>query len=356
MRPHTPSNMVYGHRVRMNVAQLAKAQGLRDDFESLQRLRRGRGISSPDALCTLSSYLKRVLGIQQETESYLTQGLRTLNKLIESSPPHERELLRMSFNIEGRLGDFDWLDRTENFSRQYEWGGSSRNVRHQADIALLQLLVRTLPASEAEPIPSWDGGVAREPGTEPGTDVSASNFFTEDYVRNSPRFNESWKVSRCVDICGFGHNRMAVAYSVEIGQMLRAGGQVRVLAQDPEGRSVLEANRRSSTPKAHDEAVRHQHRSGISTLEAIRIAAGSDQLQLRLYDIMPPFTGYFFDPNAESAHAYIWFWSWRQPSAWRPGFLVRGAADPLWYKRFHDQFEEMWADGETREFVAGRPQ
>jgi len=131
---------------------------------------------------------------------------------------------------------------------------------------------------------------------------------------------------------------------------------VRVLAQDPEGRSVLEANRRSSTPKAHDEAVRHQHRSGISTLEAIRIAAGSDQLQLRLYDIMPPFTGYFFDPNAESAHAYIWFWSWRQPSAWRPGFLVRGAADPLWYKRFHDQFEEMWADGETREFVAGRPQ
>ena len=152
-------------------------------------------------------------------------------------------------------------------------------------------------------------------------------------------------------MCGFGHNRMAVAYSAELSRILKTGGLVRVLAQDPEGNAVLEANRRSSTPKASAESVRHQHRSGIATFLAIRVAAGApaSSLQIHVYDIMPPFTGYFFNPDDEDAHAYIWFWSWRQPSAWRPGFRITRAGDQLWYERFRSQFDEMWTDSDTRQ-------
>jgi hypothetical protein len=68
---------------------------------------------------------------------------------------------------------------------------------------------------------------------------------------------------------------------------------------------------------------------------------------------MPPFTAYFFDADDETAHAYIWFWSWRQPSSWRPGFFAARATDALWYARFCSQFEAMWTDEETRQITHG---
>ena len=340
--------------MRVNPAVLARAQALHDDFDTLQHLRRGKGVTSPEDLCYLSDYIKRqVLHIQEDTESQLKRGMENLEKLINKSPSHERELLRLCFNIDRAFGDFNWLERAENFTLDHEWSGSSRNVRHQADLALLQMLMRSRPAAEFEPVPTSDRDFI---ATTPATTDTALTFFTEDYVRNSPRFTASWEAARAVDMCGFGHNRMAVAYSGEIGRVLKSGGQVRILMQDPEGQAVLDANRRSSTRKVSADSVRHQHRSGIATFIAIRNAAEApaERLQLRVYDIMPPFTAYFFNPNDETAHAYIWFWSWRQPSAWRPGFLVARATDELWYERFRSQFEAMWADDETRELAEGR--
>lgn len=338
------------------MAVLAKAQGLRDDFDSLQHLRRGRGVTSPDDLCYLSDHVKRhVLHIENDTEHELKRGLDNLKQLIDRAPPHERELLRLSFNIDLAFGDFNWLERVDNFTLDHEWSGSARNVRHQSDLALLQLLMRARPAAEVEPAPTPDLDMTAAPHARP---TAAVTFFTENYVRNSPGFAASWEAAHAVDICGFGHNRMAVTYSDEIGRILKSGGRIRVLMQDPEGQAVLDANRRSSTPKASAESVRHQHRSGIATFNAIRsaAAASADSLQLRAYDIMPPFVAYFFDPDDETAHAYIWFWSWRQPSAWRPGFLVARAADELWYQRFRSQFDAMWNDEETREIPeGGRP-
>ncbi|WP_213451398.1 DUF5919 domain-containing protein [Rhizomonospora bruguierae] len=335
------------------MAVLAKAQGFGDDFDSLQRLRRGRGVTGPDDLSYLSDYIKRrMLHIERDTESELKRGLDNLRQLIDKSPPHERELLRLCFNIDRTFGTFNWLERAENFTIDHEWIGSSRNVRHRADLALLQLLMRTRPAAELEPFSATDG---TRVGASHGGAVSALAFFAEDYVRNSPRFAASWEAAHAVDMCGFGHNRMAVAYSAEIGRILRSGGRVRVLMQDPEGQAVLDANRRSSTPKASAGSVRHQHRSGIATFHAIRSAADAtaDSLQLRAYDIMPPFTGYFFNPDDETAHAYVWFWSWRQPSSWRPGFFLARSADPLWYERFREQFQAMWDDDGTQEITDG---
>ena len=339
----------------MNVAELAKAQGLQEDFESLQRVRRGRGITGPDDLSYLSAYVKRsVLGVAEDSEEALERGLSKLMELVDKAPPHERELLKLCFNVNGIFGDFNWLERADNFTLDHAWGGSSRSVRHQADIALLQLLMRSRPAAEKDPMPRLDGYL---PGRQHRGGLTALDFFGEDYVRNSPRFIESWATAESVDMCGFGHNRMAVAYSAEIGRVLRAGGRVRVLLQDPEGQAVLDANRRSSTPKASDDAVRHQHRSGIATFNAIAVAAGcpADALQMRLYDIMPPFTAYFFDSDSDSGHAYVWFWSWKQPSAWRPGFLVSRASDSLWHQRFTSQFEAMWADEGNRIVTAEDP-
>jgi hypothetical protein len=121
---------------------------------------------------------------------------------------------------------------------------------------------------------------------------------------------------------------------------------LRVLLQDPEGRAVIDANFRSSTPKASAESVRRQHRAGLATLSSLRrMAQGRGAIAVRAYDIVPPFTAYFFDSESAGT-AFIWFWSWRQASAWRPGFVIRRATDPLWFDRFYEQFTAMWIDKE----------
>lgn len=337
---------------------LAKAQGLGDDFDYLQRLRRGKGITSPDDMGEPTHFVMlHLLNIKRLSTEQLAFGIENLKELIDFSPPHDRKLLRLCFNFNHEYGYFNWLDRAENFTLDNSWIGSSRTVRHRADLALLQLLMRCRPAAEPEPVPRNTEDSATDVNVEnPSLRNSAQLFFDEDYVRNSKEFISSWQYACQVDMCGFGHNRMAVAYSGEINALLRNGGKVRVLMQNPDGNAVLDANRRSSTPKASDESVRHQHRSGAATLQAILAASGapSSALKIRMYDIIPPFTGYFFDSGAENAHAYIWFWSWRQPSSWRPGFSVSRAGDPIWYERFQNQFDAMWNDEETLDMESDR--
>lgn len=191
------------------MAALARAQGLRDDFDSLQRLRHGRGITSPGDLFYLSDFVKRrVLCIEEGTDSQLKQGLDNLKKLIERAPPRERELLNLSFNIDGTFGDFNWLARVEDYALAHEWIGSSRNVRHQADLALLQLLMRARPAAESEPVPPSDFDTLIDPAQFNGhPPPTAGGVFIENYVHNSPASRRPGRMptpSTCADLATIG--------------------------------------------------------------------------------------------------------------------------------------------------------
>lgn len=337
----------YDSGMRGRVRELAAAQGLRDEFESFQRLRHGEGISDPWQLESIPANLKSgVLGIAEDTEEELKAGLKKLLVLVDEAPPSQRALLRLCFNVDAEYGRFQWMQRSDDYASNCAWTSSGRTVRHEADVALLHLLMRTREAAESQPAPP-DGEDATVPQLLPGTaSPSAHSFFGEDYVRNSQAFAEAWGDAETVDMCGFGHNRMLVSYSAELSQMLGRGGRVRVLLQDPESDSVLAANQRSSTPKASDDAVRHQHRAGLATLGAISRASGGTEggVQVRAYNLLPPFTAYFFNTSKDDAVGFIWFWSWRQASSWRPGFTLRKATDPLWFGRFFAQFQMLWED------------
>lgn len=323
--------------MRISPHDVAKAQSLGEEFDALQNLRKGRGITSASDLAALPPSLKRILRITGNTDEDLCMGLDELKKLVSEAPPNERKLLVLCFNFDGRKGS--WMQRADDFA--HECNSSEKTVRERADVAILQLLTRTLEAAEAVPDPGPISGALNS--VQRGL---SERFFDENYVRNSDAFNQIWGSAGSVDMCGFGHNRMLISYSGELSSMLTRGGRVRVLLQDPEGVAVIHANQRSSTPKASEEAVRHQHKAGLATLRALMATSKSTgtNLEVRSYDILPPFTGYFFDTGKPTAEAYIWFWSWRQPSAWRPGFRLTQEDDPLWYGRFLDQFEELWSD------------
>lgn len=320
------------------VRELAEAHGLKLDLDALRAMCAGPGLRDKwDLLKLPASIRERLFGNSGTNEASLEACWGRVLELVEAAPPEEQPLLEAAFNLGGDTVGWGWPDRLAALARRTD--KSMTDIALRVDLALLQLLLRLRPAAEEVPAPT--AVPAPAPVDQAGR---AAQFFNEDYVTNTNRFRTAWGTSTQVDMWGFGHNRMSVAYSREMQSLLARGGQIRVLLQDPEGTGVIEANQRSSTPKASDEAVRYQHRAGVVTLQAIAEGSRSraNSLQIRYFSGMPPFTAYFFDADQRSAICFIWLWSWRQPSSWRPGFYIKRETDELWFERFRQQFLDLW--------------
>jgi hypothetical protein len=332
--------------VIITVVELAQAQGINGEFAELIRLRQGLGVRSPwDLLFLTAQVRKSLFGDAAEDLASLNRCLRSLERMVDDAPAGESDLLRYTFNCGGDHLNEGWDGRLLASVASTDPSVPVAVQQERADLALLKMIMRTRPAAEAVPEPPGSSTVLQIHAAEP---VTALAFFREDYVRNSSVFQDAWRGAERVEMLGFAHNRMVVSYSAEIATVLRNGGRVRVLLQDPDGAAVLEANTRSSTPKAADEAVRHQHRAGIVTLLAISDSVGArpEALQIRAFDLMPPFTAYFFDSHKDTGVAFVWFWSWRQSSSWRPGFRLAKSGDEVWFARFLSQFEGLWSFSE----------
>jgi len=321
-------------------AELASELGFGEEYGVLRRFVLDLGNPTTSALRRLpEGFLRTVLGVEDtESNEDLDAGLMELRRLVRDSPQEEAERLVMAFNFEHSSGKVTWTQRARKFAEAKKTNESQ--IRKKVDNDLLLLLIRTKTAAEKRPeVPAPAHLVAQ------GSRVA--EFFDEGYVRNSREFESAWATATTVDVTGFGHNRMLVSYSSEIKALLTRGARMRVLLQDPDGEAILHANFRSSTPKASPEDARDQQRIGLATLAALRKGTGSTSLEVRSFDIAPPFTAYFFDGETDLGVAFVWFWSWRQSSSERPGFVVRKSQDALWFHRFYSQFTDLWTDDEV---------
>jgi hypothetical protein len=323
-----------------NPAELAEMLGFGAVFRVLRSSVTDMGNPPPEMLLKLPEDFRRdALGIAGTTDEELCHGVARLRELIDEAPQEESARLRMAFNFDHAYGARAWTTRVERFARENHVAATQ--TRKKVDSDLLNLLIRTRSAAEKHPEVSTPSDLL-------GRGSTVERFFDQDYVRNTTEFVDQWSRATTVDMCGFGHNRMLISYSNELQDVLRRSGRIRVLLQDPDGEAIIQANFRSSTPKAAEKDARDQQRIGLATLASLRRQVNAGSLEVRAYDIAPPFTAYFFDAESESeGAAFVWFWSWRQASSWRPGFLVWKAHDQLWFDRFYQQFTAMWTDDEV---------
>ncbi|MCW2700582.1 MAG: hypothetical protein JWQ45_2117 [Blastococcus sp.] len=321
-------------------AEIAELLGFGSAFRVLRDSVTDTGNPPPEMLLKIPEDFRRdVLGVGGTTAEELRAGLTRLRALVDEAPLEESLRLQMAFNFDLAYGQRAWTARVDKFARENHVAVTQ--TRKKVDSDLLNLLIRTRSAAEKRPeVPT--------PAELVGQGSTVEPFFDQDYVRNTKEFLDQWCTAATVDMFGFGHNRMLISYSYELQEVLRRGGRIRVLLQDPDGEAIIQANFRSSTPKAAEKDARDQQRVGLATLASLRRQVKGGSLEVRSYDIMPPFTAYFFDADSESdAAAFLWFWSWRQASSWRPGFVVRRAHDQLWFDRFYNQFTALWSDDEV---------
>lgn len=201
---------------------------------------------------------------------------------------------------------------------------------------LLDTVGRVLDASSSEPPDR-----SRTPGP-------AGQFFAENYVSNSEEFQSAIQNARTISVLGFAQNRMTGAFSGEMAGICARQGTLRFLLMDPDGDAVSSANLRSFSPK-EPTAARHQHVAALALLASIARGVPSGSLEVRVVDLIPPFTVFIFDEDDEErAQAFVWLMPWREPSRRRPGFRVLRRDDPDWFDFFSNQFEKLWSSEYAR--------
>jgi nucleoside 2-deoxyribosyltransferase len=194
-------------------------------------------------------------------------------------------------------------------------------------------------------------GALREEIALERVDVKSDSFFIENYVNNSENFQSTYRACRHLFVVGHAQNRMMVSYSSEVKRMLSEGGSVKVIVMDPEGDAVELANKRSSNP-SESEAAHFQHDAALARLSTMRSsAADSNSFEVKLINLVLPYTIYGFDIHDESrAKLFVWLTPFQEPSIDRPGFSLTPSTDPRWFNFFKNQLEKLWDWGEAKPY------
>lgn len=172
----------------------------------------------------------------------------------------------------------------------------------------------------------------------------ASTFFVESYTNHSASFYEAFENANTLDVLGLGQVRMVIQHGKKIKHILKSGGRVRFILQDPEGEAVRMAVQRSSYPHQEVDTIRAEHWATLNRLR--QFASDPDcigTLEVKFIDTLL-YTMYGFDlEDPDKACAFIWITPFREPSTGRPGFKLTKTRDPYWTESFIRQFETMWA-------------
>jgi hypothetical protein len=188
-------------------------------------------------------------------------------------------------------------------------------------------------------------------GNQGGKSFRAAEFFKENYVHNSPEFQDSFKTSSDVIIFGMSQNRMITAYGEQIRRILSEGGNVKFIVTEPDGIGTEMSIKRGSTPGKVD-SIRLLHWGALERLKVYpKGPTCKGSLEVKLIDLLPPYTMYGFDmSDSIKGRIYVWLTPFREPSENRPGFVLSPLRDPEWFAFFRHQFKRLWEWEEAKEF------
>jgi hypothetical protein len=168
-------------------------------------------------------------------------------------------------------------------------------------------------------------------------------FFSENYVDNSREFQETMKSAHELYAIGVGQLCMITAYGEQIHRILVHGGTIKFITVKPDGMATEMATKRGSV-RSSVVSVEREHRSAQERLLSLAKDPNCiGSLAIKVIDFLPSYTLYGFDTSDPvKGRIYVWINPFREPSAKRPGFVVKRYRDAEWFDFFYGQFEKLW--------------
>jgi hypothetical protein len=124
---------------------------------------------------------------------------------------------------------------------------------------------------------------------------------------------------------------------------LHRGGAVRIALIDPSDATVAEAARRSTIPDA-PEIFAHRLRPSLDLLRELTLSAGPGRLEIRLIGFVPAVGLLMIDPAEAHGQVRVDIYSHRF-AAPEPTLALLAHRDPVWYRHFRQEFEQIWSTG-----------
>jgi hypothetical protein len=124
---------------------------------------------------------------------------------------------------------------------------------------------------------------------------------------------------------------------------LHRGGVVRIALIDPSDATVAEAARRSTIPDA-PEIFAHRLRPSLDLLRELAASAGPGRLEMRLIGFVPAVGLQMIDPDEAHGQVRVDIYSHRF-AAPEPTLALQAHRDPIWYRHFRQEFEQVWSTG-----------
>lgn len=130
---------------------------------------------------------------------------------------------------------------------------------------------------------------------------------------------------------------------IELRACLHRGGVVRIALIDPSDGTVAEAARRSTIPDT-PEIFAHRLRPSLDLLRELALSAGPGRLELRLVGFVPAVGLLMIDPDEAHGQVRVDIYSHRF-AAPEPTLALLAGRDPVWYRHFRQEFEQIWSAG-----------
>lgn len=158
--------------------------------------------------------------------------------------------------------------------------------------------------------------------------------------------------SRAVLTIGINLYRLFSAFQLEFRHMLNRGGVFQALLSHPDGVVMQMAALRSESRTPEDTQRQHA-RQTLELLALWKAELPEADLQVRLFDYLPPFGITIVYPLEETspARCLVRIFPFRSSTSEAPATDLDSEKNPEWFAFFSQQFEKMWKAGKPYSLV-----
>lgn len=176
--------------------------------------------------------------------------------------------------------------------------------------------------------------------------VTSSSGPLQRFSRADDRMNEWIAAAKSLSLLGLSVSRSVAYYRSPIARMLADGGSLRVLITNPEDEAALKVAAISSEDPGNVSIHLSRITGTIEEIRNFRRLIPNADIQLRVLDMVPPFTMTLIELNEQESSK---FWCHVR----LPGFRKSVSDSPViapdpklheWFFEFYRaQFEELWS-------------
>ena len=178
--------------------------------------------------------------------------------------------------------------------------------------------------------------------------ISSQGHISNVFSRAYPDLTKQFQSARCISILALTLQSTVSRYYSQFIEVLKRGGELRVLTVEPTPEVLSMQIYRSASVKDENSIVNMLH-GNVAMLETLTNYSSEPELmQIRTMPYLPPYGLVIIEHHDKTSTVYVKLLTFQKADAEQPSFEVDSENDADWNKFFKDQFNSLWKAAEQK--------